>query len=103
MSLCQRPTFLPTSADAVSLPGISSAFALLSRTPGNVTHVLLTRAPLYSWILLPIFPLDLHVLSTPPAFVLSQDQTLHLKPMMTSLPKKTGSSARMVWSLVATR
>src|SRR6266699_1239343 len=23
------------------------------------------------------FPLDLHVLSTPPAFVLSQDQTLH--------------------------
>ena len=26
------------------------------------------------------FPLDLHVLSTPPAFVLSQDQTLHRKP-----------------------
>ena len=25
------------------------------------------------------FPLDLHVLSTPPAFVLSQDQTLHRK------------------------
>src|SRR5690349_23694304 len=25
-------------------------------------------------------PLDLHVLSTPPAFVLSQDQTLHRKP-----------------------
>ena len=25
------------------------------------------------------FPLDLHVLSTPPAFVLSQDQTLHKK------------------------
>jgi hypothetical protein len=25
------------------------------------------------------FPLDLHVLSTPPAFVLSQDQTLHQK------------------------
>jgi hypothetical protein len=24
-------------------------------------------------------PLDLHVLSTPPAFVLSQDQTLHQK------------------------
>ena len=26
-----------------------------------------------------IIPLDLHVLSTPPAFVLSQDQTLHTK------------------------
>ena len=25
-------------------------------------------------------PFDLHVLSTPPAFVLSQDQTLHRKP-----------------------
>ena len=25
------------------------------------------------------FPFDLHVLSTPPAFVLSQDQTLHKK------------------------
>ena len=26
----------------------------------------------------PEFPCDLHVLATPPAFVLSQDQTLHL-------------------------
>ncbi|SIP67583.1 conserved hypothetical protein [Mycobacterium tuberculosis] len=26
------------------------------------------------------FPFDLHVLSTPPAFVLSQDQTLQTKP-----------------------
>src|SRR6476661_860226 len=31
------------------------------------------------------FPLDLHVLSTPPAFVLSQDQTLHRK---TQSPKR---------------
>ena len=42
----------------------------------QVTHVLLTRPPLIR------FPketssLDLHVLSTPPAFVLSQDQTLN--------------------------
>ncbi len=29
---------------------------------------------------LPRFPLDLHVLGTPPAFVLSQDQTLRRKP-----------------------
>jgi hypothetical protein len=29
--------------------------------------------------LLHLLPLDLHVLGTPPAFNLSQDQTLHLK------------------------
>jgi hypothetical protein len=34
------------------------------------------------------FPLDLHVLSTPPAFVLSQDQTLHRK---TQSPKRKTS------------
>src|SRR5918997_1005386 len=33
------------------------------------------------------FPLDLHVLSTPPAFVLSQDQTLHRK--QTPTPTKS--------------
>ena len=44
----------------------------------QVAHVLLTRPPLN------LFPkelhsLDLHVLGTPPAFVLSQDQTLNKK------------------------
>ena len=34
------------------------------------------------------FPFDLHVLSTPPAFVLSQDQTLH----QCCRPKRTGES-----------
>ena len=43
---------------------------------GQVGHALLTRSPLSPpgkarWI-----PFDLHVLSTPPAFILSQDQTL---------------------------
>ena len=44
----------------------------------QVAHVLLTRPPLDS---LPkeIHSLDLHVLGTPPAFVLSQDQTLNKK------------------------
>ena len=37
------------------------------------SHALLTRPPLT-----PKGPLDLHVLSLPPAFVLSQDQTLKL-------------------------
>ena len=38
------------------------------------SHALLTRPPLT-----PKGPLDLHVLGLPPAFVLSQDQTLKLK------------------------
>ena len=55
--------------------GISTGFPVLSQNLGQVAHVLLTRSPLGH-------PpeggasLDLHVLSTPPAFVLSQDQTL---------------------------
>jgi hypothetical protein len=40
-----------------------------------MTHVLLTRSPL-SPVPKDRFSLDLHVLSAPPAFVLSQDQTL---------------------------
>ena len=44
----------------------------------QVTHALLTRPPLShsSVRKLPSASLDLHVLSTPPAFILSQDQTL---------------------------
>ena len=55
--------------------GISSCFQLLSQSQGQVAHVLLTRSPL---VYPPegALPFDLHVLSTPPAFVLSQDQTL---------------------------
>src|SRR3954453_20097533 len=55
--------------------GINPSFPGLSRYRGWITHVLLTRSPLSpspkAW-----FSLDLHVLSSPPAFVLSQDQTL---------------------------
>ena len=40
--------------------------------------MLLTRSPL-EYPASRAFPFDLHVLSTPPAFVLSQDQTLHKK------------------------
>lgn len=55
------------------LSGIRPRFQGLSQSEGQIAHVLLTRSPL-------IHPkassFDLHVLSTPPAFVLSQDQTL---------------------------
>ena len=56
----------------------SHGFPELSQSEGQVTHVLLTRSPLIhpaSWA----SSFDLHVLSTPPAFVLSQDQTLRRK------------------------
>jgi hypothetical protein len=55
------------------ISGISSGFPKLSQSQGQITHVLLTRSPL---IHPKASPFDLHVLSTPPAFVLSQDQTL---------------------------
>src|SRR5205085_9725136 len=55
--------------------GINPGFPGLFRCRGWITHVLLTRSPL-SPEPKPWFSLDLHVLSAPPAFVLSQDQTL---------------------------
>ena len=65
--------------------GISSRFQLLSPSEGQVPHALLTRPPLSKTrkstsklISNQRFaPFDLHVLGTPPAFVLSQDQTLY--------------------------
>src|SRR5215469_9152909 len=63
----------PRRADGPS--GINPGFPGLSRCRGWITHVLLTRSPLSPGPK-PRFSLDLHVLSAPPAFVLSQDQTL---------------------------
>ena len=71
---------------------------------GQVGHALLTRSPLSPpskarWI-----PFDLHVLSTPPAFILSQNRTLHKKNFMksiriddsqTSFPKKKKTSTSL--------
>ena len=62
----------------VIISSIRRRFQRLSQSQGQVTHVLLTRSPLIhpaSWA----SSFDLHVLSTPPAFILSQDQTLHKK------------------------
>ena len=63
------------------LCGISSRFQLLSPTERQVPHALLTRSPLshpfrLTEVALRGASFDLHVLGTPPAFVLSQDQTL---------------------------
>ena len=51
---------------------------MLSPCIRQVTHALLTRPPLIHISLgFNMHPFDLHVLSTPPAFILSQDQTLN--------------------------
>ena len=70
-----KPPFLtPTDVD-VSTFGISPGFPGLSQSTGQITHVLLTRSRLCPRASSGS-SLHLHVLSTPPAFVLSQDQTL---------------------------
>ena len=67
---------------SMTSPGITVTFAknplrgsTLFLCPGYVTYSLLTRPPLYAHIATNV-SYDLHVLATPPAFVLSQDQTL---------------------------
>ena len=60
--------------------GISTSFPVLFPSRGKVAHALLTRPPLEHHPKA-MSPLDLHVLSTPPAFVLSQDQTLAFNPV----------------------
>ena len=64
----------------MAICGINSPFGELSPTSRQIAHVLRTRAPLnQACIATNLIPFDLHVLSTPPAFVLSQNQTLRGK------------------------
>ena len=56
--------------------GINHRFQWLSRTKRYIIYGILTRAPLIRRASSPS-SFDLHVLGTPPAFTLSQDQTLH--------------------------
>ena len=68
---------VPKPCDPGTLCGISSRFQLLFPSEGQVAHALLARPPLrYKLASYSVSPFDLHVLGTPPAFVLSQDQTL---------------------------
>ena len=77
----REPLFLriapltPHPCGYVVLCGISTCFQVLSPSRRQVVHALLTRSPLSDHPKT-ITPFDLHVLGTPPAFVLSQDQTL---------------------------
>ena len=63
--------------DFRTLSGITRGFPRLSQRMGHVTYALLTRSPLTTIsITQKSGSFDLHALATPPAFVLSQDQTL---------------------------
>ena len=72
---------ITVSCGTVILCGISICFQMLSPSERQVAHALLTRPPLNFKVVVPKnsfskAPFDLHVLGTPPAFILSQDQTL---------------------------
>ena len=56
--------------------------------------MLLTRAPLY--LPLRAFAFDLHVLGTPPALILSQDQTLMLNALVVRSAKASRYEEREV-------
>ena len=74
--------FTSVPCETVVLCGISTSFDALFPCVRQVAHALLTRPPLgYIRASSPITSFDLHVLSTPPAFVLSQDQTLVFNPL----------------------
>ena len=75
--------FTPPGCPGVVLRGISTSFDALSPCMRQIIHALLTRPPLESiQASSPESSFDLHVLSTPPAFVLSQDQTLVFNPSL---------------------
>src|SRR5512139_2321082 len=73
----KRPALTAVSEETVVSCCISPPFGGLSTTRGQITYVLLTRAPLYRGR--SPFSCDLHVLGAPLTFVLSQDQTLQFK------------------------
>ena len=56
--------------------GINPDFPGLFPCTGQVAYMLRTRSPVATGPKT-VMPLDLHVLSLPLAFILSQDQTLH--------------------------
>jgi hypothetical protein len=65
------------------ISSIRRRFQRLSQSQGQIAHVLLTRSPLIQRAS-SLSPFDLHVLSTPPAFILSQDQTLRKRILLRS-------------------
>ena len=82
------PGFGVARMSSLTTCGINSPFGELSPTSRQIPHVLRTLTPLsIICIATNNTPFDLHVLSTPPAFVLSQNQTLREKRMGQLSPK----------------
>ena len=88
--------FTPSPCGIVVLCGISRCFHLLSPCMGQIVHRVThpSAAEMFSVQALRTSPLDLHVLSTPPAFVLSQDQTLMFDLSQEALPPRTTRQSR---------
>ena len=74
--------FPPPAIASAVVCGLNTHFWVVSPTQGQVSP----RVPHPSATRSPKPPFDLHVLGTPPAFVLSQDQTLH--QMLPAFPRK---------------
>ncbi len=72
----------------------------MSQSSGQVTHVLLTRSRLCPRAS-PGSSLHLHVLSTPPAFVLSQDQTLR-EELLGASPRAHTRHEKLSWTMCGT-
>ncbi len=81
-STLDQKIFPPRTMRHADISSIRPSFPGLSQSQGQVTHVLLTRSPLIRDTST-ASSFDLHVLSTPPAFVLSQDQTLQKRKSKT--------------------
>ena len=91
---------LPTvPCDTIGSCGINNRFRLVSRTQGQVAHALLTRPPLIREPKLSS-PFDLNVLCTPPALILSQDQTLEIWYLNSPAGDKIKSRACLALSLL---
>ena len=81
----QKKSFQPTRCLASSYPVLATVSDCYPRDEGRL---LTCYSPVrHSCTPERALPFDLHVLSTPPAFVLSQDQTLHRKNKNQTHPK----------------
>ena len=81
--ISRQQAFAHQAIGMVGLSSITPSFPELSLTLRHVRNVFLALSPLYLYR--STFAFDLHVLTMPPAFNLSQDQTLqfnswHLNP-----------------------
>ena len=107
--LPKRPEpFFQSSLLERKVRGIRPDFSGLSPSSGQITYVLLSRPPLDMCSPKKAISFDLHALGAPPAFVLSQDQTLNITvsfyyPVVKVLgiqPKKMRSKTQQTYMLI---